>query len=295
MCTLITSCRSQLTGQVYPGDRYHLMPIITPAYPSMCATFNITRSSMTVIQKELKRGLELTEKIMAEKLPWSDLFIKHTFFTKGYKFYICVISASRTEQAHKLWSGYVESKVRVLVQKLEAHDKIKLAHAFNKAYPRRHKCKSAEDIQAVENGSLEFLASPEDLAQDGGGVEPQQNGIDAQQEEKSIVKEEPAEAQNGITAPTPGESNPEEVKQDDAAVKKEEDETTKNETAAPTPDAPIDIYTTTHYIGLDLVDKPGSLDLSYQINDFKSFCFQWPTYQEQLQNMVTVGVQHTRK
>merc|ERR1712000_348393 len=29
--------------KVYHSDKYHLMPVITPAYPSMCATFNITR------------------------------------------------------------------------------------------------------------------------------------------------------------------------------------------------------------------------------------------------------------
>lgn len=266
------------------------MPVITPAYPSMCATFNITRSSMTIIQRELKRGIDLTEKIMAEKLPWSELFTKHTFFTKSYKHYICVISASRTEEAHKLWSGYVESKVRVLVQKLEGHDKITLAQAFNKSYPRRHKCRSADEIQAVENGKLDYLAPPEDnepKAEVNGGVAPQQNGIDAQQEERSIVedkdkvKREPAEDSNGIAAPEasgsgtkPGEPSNAGVQSEDAeAVKGAEEEA--GAMAAPTANTPIDIYTTTHYIGLELVEKPGNLDLSYQINDFKSFCFQW--------------------
>lgn len=32
------------------------MPIITPAYPSMCATHNITQSTMQVIRTEMLRG-----------------------------------------------------------------------------------------------------------------------------------------------------------------------------------------------------------------------------------------------
>jgi poly(A) polymerase len=72
--------------QLYKGDTYHLMPVITPAYPSMCATFNITRSSMAIINRELKRALQISESIMVGKRPWSDLFVKHTFFTAGYKY-----------------------------------------------------------------------------------------------------------------------------------------------------------------------------------------------------------------
>ncbi|KAJ0315352.1 hypothetical protein COL5a_012009 [Colletotrichum fioriniae] len=97
--------------KLYKGDQFHLMPVITPAYPSMCATYNITRSAMTVIQQELGRGCDITDNIMLGKSPWSDLFVKHTFFTKGYKYYISVITASTDKEAHKIWSGYVESKV----------------------------------------------------------------------------------------------------------------------------------------------------------------------------------------
>lgn len=133
------------------------MPIITPAYPSMCATFNISRSSMSIINRELRRGLEVSESIMVGKQPWSDLFVKHTFFTSDYKYYISVISASKSKEAHNVWSGYVESKVRMLVQKLEQHPCIALAHAFNKGYERRHHCKEDFEIAQVQDGSLDFL------------------------------------------------------------------------------------------------------------------------------------------
>lgn len=34
------------------------MPIITPAYPSMCATHNVTQSTKKIIEEEFKRGFE---------------------------------------------------------------------------------------------------------------------------------------------------------------------------------------------------------------------------------------------
>ena len=42
--------------KLYPIDRGHLMPIITPAYPSMCATHNVTASTKKIIESEFKRG-----------------------------------------------------------------------------------------------------------------------------------------------------------------------------------------------------------------------------------------------
>lgn len=43
--------------KLYPGDRSHRMPIITPAYPSMCSTHNVTESTQMIMTEEFKRGL----------------------------------------------------------------------------------------------------------------------------------------------------------------------------------------------------------------------------------------------
>ena len=42
--------------QLYPQDRNHRMPIITPAYPSMCATHNVMASTQHIMTEEFKRG-----------------------------------------------------------------------------------------------------------------------------------------------------------------------------------------------------------------------------------------------
>ncbi|KAH6681846.1 Nucleotidyltransferase, class I, C-terminal-like protein [Halenospora varia] len=158
------------------------MPIITPAYPSMCATHNITYSTKTVIQRELKRGGDITDKIMSGKAPWKDLFVKHTFFTQGYKYYLSIISASTTENAQLVWSGLVESKVRLLVGGLENHDSIALAHPFNKGFERVHKCQNEEQVEkAKSNLEFQIPATTADApAANGGGPqdEAQTNSVE---------------------------------------------------------------------------------------------------------------------
>lgn len=144
---------------VYPGDKFHLMPIITPAYPSMCATHNITLSTKEIITRELKRGKDITDKIFMGQLQWKDLFNKHTFFTEGYKYYLSIIASSRTKDAQHVWSGLVESKVRLLVASLETQESIAVARPFNKGFDRVHHCHNEDEVNAVLNGDLKYQAT----------------------------------------------------------------------------------------------------------------------------------------
>jgi len=124
----------------------------------MCTTHNLSRSTKVIIHKELKRGGNITDMVMLGKAQWKELFAKHTFFTSGYKYYLSVISASTDEEEQRSWSGFVESKVRLLVTKLEDHDSIALAHPFNKGFTRTHRCHGDEEIEKAKSGSLEFQA-----------------------------------------------------------------------------------------------------------------------------------------
>lgn len=134
------------------------MPIITPAYPSMCATHNITMSTKAVIIRELGRGGDTADKIFTGQLQWKDLFSKHTFFTEDYKYYLSVIAASRTKDAQHVWSGLVESRIRQLVLKLETQGSIEVARPFNKGFDRVHNCKDEHEIEAVLSGDLQYQA-----------------------------------------------------------------------------------------------------------------------------------------
>lgn len=145
--------------QLYPGDRNHIMPIITPAYPAMCSTHNVTMSTKTILTRELDRGGDITDKIFLGQLQWKDLFDKHTFFTDGYKYYLSVIAASRSKDAQHVWSGLVESKVRLLVLNLQNQGSIEVARPFNKGFDRVHHCKDENEIEAVISGDLKYQAT----------------------------------------------------------------------------------------------------------------------------------------
>ena len=218
------------------------MPVITPAYPQMCATFNITHSTKAIIQRELERGSVIAEEIMAKKRPWKDLFSKHTFFTVDHKYYLAVIATSTTKEAHKVWSGFVESKVRVLVGDVERHPSIAIARPFNKGYERRHKVENDEQFFDVQNGSFKYEvkdddSEPEQKVKQEDGAQP-----DVQGDGEAKVK---PETDAGIKAEDGLHSIP--------PVKPEQDDQGVNLGAIPSVSG-SKIYTTTHYIGLELAE-----------------------------------------
>lgn len=145
---------------IYPGDKKNLMPIITPAYPSMCATYNIAESTKTVIIREIERGAVITDNIFNGKAKWADLFKKHTFFTADHKYYLSIIASSTNAEQAKAWAGAVESKIRHFVYSLEGNKKlIKLARPFTKGFKRIHRCENEEQIKEVKRGVMKYKAA----------------------------------------------------------------------------------------------------------------------------------------
>ncbi|XP_030626747.1 poly(A) polymerase type 3-like [Chanos chanos] len=109
------------------NDRYHLMPIITPAYPQQNSAYNISVSTRAVIMEEIKHGLAVMEEIVNDKADWSKLFQPKNFYEK-YKHYIVLEASAKSKKQHLEWAGFVESKIRILVGKLEMNEFITLAH-----------------------------------------------------------------------------------------------------------------------------------------------------------------------
>ncbi|KAK4221621.1 Poly(A) polymerase pla1 [Podospora fimiseda] len=269
--------------KIYNSDRNHKMPIITPAYPAMCATHNIGNSSMTIILKELEMGIKVTDEIMGGKRPWKDLFAKHTFFTSGFKYYLTVITSSRNKKAQNAWSGLIESKVRVLVNKLEMHHMIALARPFNKGYDRVHRCKNDKQLEEVISlGSLAYQYKPT----------PEEEKAEAEAKAKAEAEEEAkakAEVEAKIKTEEMAENGDGHIKtengdEDSKKIKLEEIEEKKVS-------ADMEVFTTNYYIGLQFTGNPKALDLSREVNDWKAMCLNHPIYQE---DTMFLSVQHLR-
>lgn len=78
------------------------MPIITPAYPSMCSTHNITFSTQAVMTKEFKRAADIVDRIVVKSADWTELFEGHDFFSR-YKYYLQITASSVDPEVQLKW------------------------------------------------------------------------------------------------------------------------------------------------------------------------------------------------
>ncbi|KAF5934220.1 hypothetical protein HYC85_030391 [Camellia sinensis] len=104
----------------YPKDKFHLMPIITPAYPCMNSSYNVSSSTLRIMTEEFQRGNEMCESMEANKADWNTLFELYPFF-EVYKYYLQIdVTAANIDDLRK-WKGWVESRLRQLTLKIERH------------------------------------------------------------------------------------------------------------------------------------------------------------------------------
>lgn len=101
-------------------DRFHLMPIITPAYPSMNSSYNVSTSTLRIMTEEFQRGSEICEAMQANKSTWDTLFEHYPFF-EAYKNYLQIEVAAGDDDDLRKWKGWVESRLRQLTLKIEKY------------------------------------------------------------------------------------------------------------------------------------------------------------------------------
>ncbi|CAM0903118.1 unnamed protein product [Alopecurus aequalis] len=117
-----------------PRDRSHLMPVITPAYPCMNSCYNVSHATLRIITEQLEVGRVISQEI-AESGGWEALFQPFHFF-KAYKSYLQVdVKAAGGEADLREWKGWVESRLRQLVTRVEmATAGMLLCHPNPQAY-----------------------------------------------------------------------------------------------------------------------------------------------------------------
>jgi hypothetical protein len=135
----------------YPADRLDLMPIITPAYPSMNCTYNASETTRQLLREELERAHLIVKDVdkhaaAAAKgaaaaaaaaagggggLPrrragsppivgWEQLFAPYRLFRdRRYRYFLRIAILAVDADTYRQWFGWVESKLRFLVLKLE--------------------------------------------------------------------------------------------------------------------------------------------------------------------------------
>eukprot|EP01105_Mastigella_eilhardi_P018125 TRINITY_DN418_c0_g1_i3.p1 TRINITY_DN418_c0_g1~~TRINITY_DN418_c0_g1_i3.p1 ORF type:complete len:495 (-),score=95.78 TRINITY_DN418_c0_g1_i3:566-2050(-) len=135
--------------RVHPKDRWHLMPVITPAYPSMNSTHNVCRSTLSLIQEEFARGRDICSRIEKGETQWPELFTKNDFFYRFTVYIQVEISAGTTEEM-QMWEGFCQSRLRVLVMSLENTPRIRCAQPYAQLF------RGASELQSLFFIGLKF-------------------------------------------------------------------------------------------------------------------------------------------
>ncbi|KAJ7963083.1 Nuclear poly(A) polymerase [Quillaja saponaria] len=101
-----------------PRDRTHHMPIITPAYPCMNSSYNVSTSTLRVMMEQFQYGNKICEEIELNKSQWSTLFEPYLFF-ESYRNYLQVDIVAADVDDLRAWKGWVESRLRQLTLMIE--------------------------------------------------------------------------------------------------------------------------------------------------------------------------------
>ncbi|KAG2261711.1 hypothetical protein Bca52824_068790 [Brassica carinata] len=88
-----------------PKDRLHKMPIITPAYPCMNSSYNVSASTLRIMTGEFQRGKDICAAMEGNEADQWDTLLSHLH------------SLKRSEK----WRGWVESRLRQLTLVIERH------------------------------------------------------------------------------------------------------------------------------------------------------------------------------
>jgi poly(A) polymerase len=105
--------------QTNPRDGLHVMPIITPAYPSMNSSYNVDYPQLRFMQQEMLRTSALFKThVKSAANVYRKLFVPTDFFDRHKHFLQINIRASN-KQDFVEWFRLVESKIRLLVSTLE--------------------------------------------------------------------------------------------------------------------------------------------------------------------------------
>jgi len=150
-----------------PLDKWHVMPIITPAYPCMNSSFNVKRSTLAVMMMEIQRGFEVCQAVLASPDPtthdWSALFAPTDFFLRFDVYLVLEISAGSPEDL-LAWKGFVESRIKALVEALENERPalpLSMLYPFPKPFPREEAVAEPSSASDAASAGAASAKAPE--------------------------------------------------------------------------------------------------------------------------------------
>ena len=150
LCPITHSTEVGLMGfkvwnpKLHASDRYHLMPIVTPSFPCMNSTYNVTETTKRILISEFARGAEVMGAFAEEKGSETVLnkLVRSPPFLSLFNYYIVVDVYCGSETAFNKLKGFVESRVRMFLKYLESSSGIQSVRPWPKEF-------DANDTQGV--------------------------------------------------------------------------------------------------------------------------------------------------
>ncbi|XP_042517827.1 nuclear poly(A) polymerase 3 [Macadamia integrifolia] len=100
------------------SEVHSLMPIMLPCSSREYCHSNITKSTFNRIRSELLRGHAMTRDFLRPDFAWSTL-VEHFQYTKKYVRFVRVFLSASDQDELGDWVGWVKSRFRVLILKVE--------------------------------------------------------------------------------------------------------------------------------------------------------------------------------
>ena len=102
------------------SNPFHVMPIITPAYPAMNSSASVSIHTRDIMKAEMARAHDIISKIISERgADWGRLFDPSDFFIKYPHYLCCHILGAGEDEESRSWMGFVESRIGRITQQLE--------------------------------------------------------------------------------------------------------------------------------------------------------------------------------
>ncbi len=108
----------------YSSDRFQVMPVITPIFPSHNTTYNVTESQKQVMTDEIRRGKELIQlmHLSGGEVGWEDLCAPLPFWDL-YSEFLELSIWGKSVDIFSRFKGLVESRIRSLIRCIEQLEK----------------------------------------------------------------------------------------------------------------------------------------------------------------------------
>lgn len=108
------------------SNPYDIMPIITPAYPAMNSTYNVSIHTFKIMTDELERGAKIIEEMLQNNAKkkdesvqtkpneyfYNEIIKPSDFFVKYTHYLACHIIGTGDNLPSRSWLGFVESRLR---------------------------------------------------------------------------------------------------------------------------------------------------------------------------------------